>query len=159
MKERRLLNSSPTFCPPSQTLLEFVWPTYSITLALVIIACELAHTLHPFTFFDFAMPEPQKAAVLTAQNKQPKESSRSSFTPEQLAVLNKFLPVFLQVKRSPGKKLVGFWEPLYEALFTATPLKPLTDDEIADGLDQGSRKGERVALVKKVSGSIISRAE
>lgn len=97
------------------------------------------------------MPEPPQLVVPTIQKKQLKESSRSPFTPEQLVVLNSYLPAFLQAKRSSGKKLVGFWEPLHEALFAASPLKPLTDEEIARGVDQGSQKGGRVALIKKVS--------
>lgn len=98
---------------------------------------------------------PRTSVPATSKNKEQKESTRSPFTPEQLAVLNDFLPLFLQAKRTAGRKLVGFWEPMHQALFAASPLKELTDEEIAQGVDQGERKGERAAKVKKVSGTII----
>lgn len=126
-----------------------------ITSARLITICELAHPQHTTAFFNFALPQQAKMAAPPAKNERRKESSRSPFTPEQLVVLNNHLPAFLQAKRSSGKKLVGFWEPLNEALFAASPLNPLTDEEIACGVEQG----KRVALIKKVSDTIQLCAE
>lgn len=75
---------------------------------------------------------------------------RGIFTAEEAALLELWLPKYLLLKRAHGKKFVGFWEPLFEEYFRVSPLPPLTPEEIASGIDQGDRKGERMAMIKKV---------
>ncbi|KZP27382.1 hypothetical protein FIBSPDRAFT_948648 [Athelia psychrophila] len=74
---------------------------------------------------------------------------RGTFSPEQKAELKKLLPAYRLCKRTPGKKWEGFWEPTWQLLFGLFPLKPLTEEQITEGVDQGDRKGECMALYQQ----------
>lgn len=76
---------------------------------------------------------------------------RGIFTAEENALLELWLPKYLLLKRMHGKKFVAFWEPLYEQYFNEHPLPPLTPQEIASGVDQGERRGNRMLFIKQVS--------
>lgn len=76
---------------------------------------------------------------------------RGTFTAEEVAKLMVWLPKYMQLKRLHGKKFTDFWEPLWEEWFGDFPLKPLTQEQISEGVDQGERKGERQRLVQQVS--------
>lgn len=76
---------------------------------------------------------------------------RGTFTAEEVTKLLEWLPRYMQLKRLLGKKFTDFWEPLWEEWFAAFPLKPLTQEQILAGIDQGDRKGERLQMVKQVS--------
>lgn len=75
---------------------------------------------------------------------------RGIFSKEEKVELEKLLPAYKQCKRTPGKKWAGFWDPTWGVLFGKFPLPPLTAEQIAQGVDQGHRKGERVAIYKQV---------
>lgn len=72
---------------------------------------------------------------------------RGSFTLEELETLQQYLPAYLKLKRIHGKKYEGFWEPLWEYFFAKHALKPLTDAQIAAGVDVDKQREQ----VKKVS--------
>lgn len=79
-----------------------------------------------------------------------------SLTSAEKATLEEWLPEYLNLERTLGKKYDGFWEPKWQIFFERHPLPPLTAQEIANGVDQGDRKGERIAHMKHVSTYIIS---
>lgn len=85
--------------------------------------------------------------------------SRSTFTAEEAACLQAWLPQYLTTKREPGKKLVGFWEPMLADWWSSFPLPPLTAEEIASGVDQGDRAGERAGNMQKVSEIVLHLAK
>lgn len=66
-----------------------------------------------------------------------------------------WLPRYMQQKRLKGRKFIGFWEPLWAEWFAKHPLPPLTAEEVAAGVDQGDRKGERRAKMQKVSEVVL----
>ncbi|KZP18444.1 hypothetical protein FIBSPDRAFT_893443 [Athelia psychrophila] len=82
---------------------------------------------------------------------------RGTFTAEEAALLELWLPKYLLLKRAHGNKFVGFWEPLFEEYFRVRPLPPLTPKDIANGVDQGDHRGERMATVKQLI--VISELE
>lgn len=84
-------------------------------------------------------------------------TQRGIFSPEEKAELEKLLPTYRMCKRTPGKKWEGFWEPTWELLFRLFPLPALTAEQIAKGIDQGTRKGERMALYQQVCEPAQSR--
>lgn len=75
---------------------------------------------------------------------------RGIFTAEQVTLLESYLPKYLLIKREPGKKFIDFWGPLLQDFFFNHPLADLTPEELASGVDQGNRVGERQAKVQKV---------
>lgn len=75
---------------------------------------------------------------------------RGVFSAEEVATLDRWLPKYLLLRRSRGKKFMGFWEPLVEEFFELHPLPPLTPEDIANGVEQGDRKGERMLMRRKV---------
>lgn len=79
---------------------------------------------------------------------------RGIFSPAERAELENLLPGYRLCKRTPGKKWEGFWEPTWELMFGLFPLKPLTEEQIMQGVDQGDRAGERQALYKQVCGPV-----
>lgn len=98
------------------------------------------------------MPKvPTPKGKVNVDESQQAGTSKITFTAEETARLRGHLPRFLQLKRGRGKKIVGFWEPVIEEHLTLSPLPPLTAEEIASGVDQGERRGERTRAVKHVS--------
>lgn len=73
-------------------------------------------------------------------------------TSAEKTTLEEWLPEYANLERVLGKKHEGFWEPKWLIFFQRHPLPPLTVQEIANGVDQGDRKGERIAHIKHVSG-------
>lgn len=69
-----------------------------------------------------------------------------TFTADEAARLLTWLPKYMQIKRQPGRKLTGFWEPMLADLFLHHPLPPLTPEEIAAGVDQGDRIKDRTKV-------------
>lgn len=67
-------------------------------------------------------------------NDPPEQSLRGLFTAEEVVTLQKWLPRFLLIKRTPGIKLIGFWELLEKDYFHDHPLKNLTEEEITRGI-------------------------
>lgn len=102
-----------------------------------------------------APPTAKKAREGEGKADRTNQPLRGIFTTEEVTLLDLWLPRFLLLKRTHGKKFVGFWEPLFEAYFKAHPLPPLTPEEIASGIDQGNRKGGRMKLIKKVYQHIL----
>lgn len=75
---------------------------------------------------------------------------RGTFTAEEVALLECWLPQYLSIKRVPGKKFVDLWGRLLQDFFANHLLPDLTPKEIASGVDEGKRKGERQQTVQKV---------
>lgn len=80
-------------------------------------------------------------------NDPTQQPQRGTFTVEEAATLQKYLPRFHQIKRTPGMKLPDFWELLEKNYFHAHPLRKLTEEEIARGVGQAYL----LARVRKVS--------
>lgn len=72
---------------------------------------------------------------------------RGLFTAEEVVTLQKWLPRFLLIKRTPGMKLIGFWELLEKDYFHDHPLKSLTEEEITRAVTPVIR----LARLRKVS--------
>lgn len=81
------------------------------------------------------------------------QPARGTFTADEVVTLKHWLPRYMQLKRAHGRKFVDFWEPLWEEFFKNHPLQTLTEEEIAGGIEQGDRKGERMTKVQQVSES------
>lgn len=95
------------------------------------------------------MPAKEKKK-LSADGQSQTPPLRGTFTAEEVARLQSWLPKYMQTKRLPGKKLLGFWEPMFSDWWANYILPTLTTEEFAAGVDQGDRKGERVGIIQKV---------
>lgn len=89
------------------------------------------------------MSEPDDAPP----NDPTQQPPRGLFTAEELVTLQKYLPQFLQIRRTPGMKLLGFWELLERDFFHDHPFRDLTEEEIAKGMTQATR----LARLRQVS--------
>lgn len=66
---------------------------------------------------------------------------RGTFTAEEVTRITSWLPKYMQIKCTPGRKLTGFWEPMLAEFFLYHLLPLLNPEEVAAGVDQGDRAG------------------
>lgn len=124
-------------------------PCYDL-FATSIALCALVTSATPPSPSELRMPAGQKKGF-SANGTSQTTPLRGTFTAEEVATLKTWLPIYLQTKRVPGKKLIGFWEPMLADWWTCYPLPPLTAEEFAVGIDQGDRQGERAGITQRVS--------
>lgn len=132
-------------------------PCYDLFVATdcsSMCACDLSHTT---LLCNFAMPAVKKK--LSVDGTLQTTPLRGTFTAEEVAFLKNWLPRYMATKRLPGKKLLGFWEPMWENYWASHPLPPLTAEQLSSGVDQGDRQGERAGIIQKVSEIVAYFAE
>ena len=56
----------------------------------------------------------------------------------------------MKLKKVHGKKYEAFWNPLWNEYFTKHALKPLTEADVAGGMDEAKQR----ELIKKVRNTV-----
>ncbi|KAF7982531.1 hypothetical protein HWV62_28154 [Athelia sp. TMB] len=79
------------------------------------------------------------------------QALRGTFTAEEVARLEGWLPQYLKIKRVPGKKFADFWGPLFQEYFTNHPMPTLTPEELARDVAQGiPAEGRQLTVQRRI---------